>query len=376
MMSTMKAVLACIMGLTLGLTLMTLAARNGPENADDFRSFYTAAGLASSHRGVYSEPSVSPGRPNEDNFLPYIRIPSYAAALTPLARLPYTTARRVWLSLQLLALAGCVWLMPVRRARLAIALAFSVPVSYALVLGQDIGLVLLIAMVAAAIASQGRDFLAGLAASLIGIKISYLPAFGLVFAARSKRGLLGLVTGVAAQLAASFSVGGSRWPFEYLALLQNPLLDLEPRRMLSIRAIATSLALPGGVFFAGMFALFVFLWWAAKRVTLADGLLIALPLAVVSSPHCYVYDAVVFIPLLVRVASLASWSGAFALLGLTPIPYLALMSEGPLSLLAGCALLVASVLAATVSLSKQETTAPATRRFPLPVVFTGPPVLN
>jgi len=368
----MKAALACVMG----ITVMTLAVWNGPQTVDDFRSFYTAAELASSHRSVYSQPAIAPDASGEQTFLPYIRIPSYAAALAPLTRLPYSTARRIWMGLQLLALAVCVWLMPGNRARAAIALAFSVPVAYTFVLGQDIGLVLLIVMTAAALASRERDFLAGLAASLICIKISYLPAVGLVFAAKSRRGLLGFVTGVTAQMAGSFAVAGSRWPFEYLALLRNPLLDLEPRRMLSVRAITTSLSLPDVVFVAGILVLFAFLWWAAKRITLAGALLVALPLAVVSSPHCYIYDAVVFIPLLVHVANLTSWSGVLAVLALTPIPYLALMSESAAGLLAGCALLIAAVLAATVTFSKQKKTAPTAPAPPLQVVFTGSPVLK
>lgn len=368
----MKTVLAC----AIGMSLMTLAIRNGPATEDDFRSFYTAAELASSHRSVYSQPAIAPGASSEQTFLPYIRIPSYAAALTPLSRLPYARARRVWLGLQLLALASCIWLMPGMRTRLAIALAFSVPLSYTLLLGQDIGLVLAIVMLAAAVASREHDFLAGLAASLIGIKVSYLPAVGLVFAAKSRRGLLGLATGIAVQIAASFAIGGSRWPFEYLALLRNPLLDPEPRRMLSIRAITSSLSLPDFVFAIGMLALFAFLWRISKRLTLADALMIALPLGVISSPHCYIYDAVVLIPLLIRVANLTSWCGMLALIALTPIPYLALMSEDVFSLTAGCLLIVAAVAAGAVSLSNQTNITAAPLAAPPQVVFNGPPVLN
>jgi hypothetical protein len=266
--------------------------------------------------------------------------------LRPLATLPYAAARRVWIAAALLAFLACVWIFPDGRNRIATALAFSFPVACTLVLGQDTGFVLLIALACARIFAAGRESSAGLAASLIAIKITYLPAAGLVFLAKSRRGTLGFATGVAVQLAVSFGVAGAGWPSRYIALLGNPLLDSEPRRMLSVRAVAAGLALPPVVYVAAAIALYLGLWLASRRLSLPDALSLALAVGVIASPHCYIYDAVVLIPLFLRVAPLGSWAGLAASIALTPLPYLALMTDTPALVLAGAAAVVAAVIAA------------------------------
>ncbi len=338
----MRTIVLC----TLGATLIAAGMWFGPRAADDFGPFYRAAGLVSAHRSVYADPFSSPERATEGRFLPYLRIPSYAAALTPLAALPYETARRVWIAVLVIAVFGCVWLYPFERNRLAIALAFSFPLANALIVGQDISLVLLIVFGAIRIFSADREFLAGLVASLLCIKITFLPAAGMVFLAKSRRGTWGILTGTAIQLAISFIAGGVNWPSEYFTLLRNPLLDPEPARMLNIREITNTLALPGTIYVIAGVALYLIFWFACKRLSLATGLIIALALGLIASPHSKPYDGVVLIPLFVSVVSRSSLVGGLALLGLTPILYLmVLMGTRPV-MLAGCMMLVALTLAA------------------------------
>jgi hypothetical protein len=321
---------------------MTLAILQRPESADDFRAFYRAAEFSRDHAGVYSRPFLFPDYRADRQFLPYIRIPSYAAILQPLTSLPYPAARAVWLSASVLAFFACICLTPEHRSRFAMGMAFSLPVAYAFVLGQDIGFVLLIAIAAARVFAMQREFIAGLIASLVAIKVSYLPAVGLVFLAKTKRGTAGLALGAGLQLAASFALAGTRWPIDYLALLRSPLFDTEPRRMPNVRAIATSLGLPDATYLIAAAILFLLLWFACQKLTLPDALTLALPVALIASPHCYVYDAVVLIPLFVRVGSLP------ALIGLSPIGYLLLMTERPVNLLAGALIVVTVTLVSAV----------------------------
>lgn len=355
---------------------MLWATGSRPDSADDFRQFYRAGSLAGQHESVYSHPALFPDKGKDGVFLPFIRIPSYALVFRPIAKLPYFEARRIWLSLGFLALIGAVWLMPSGRAEMAAAAAWSLPVAYAFVLGQDIFFVVLIVLLAARIASSGKEFLGGLALSLLGIKITYLPAVGLACLAKSRRATLGLITGVSLQLVLSFAMEGFGWPLKYVTLLRNPLFDLEPRRMLNIRAITTAFHLPSAIYLAAALGLYALLWIASKRVRLADALIVALPIGLIASPHCYVYDAVVLIPLFARSLRAEGWAGRFALLGLTPLPYLALMSETPWCLFLGSSLLVTATIVSVVSFSKQE----AEHAEPDPllpaVVFGPPPVLN
>ena len=346
----MRILAAC----TLGLALMFVAIWHRPDGVDDFRAFYRGASLAAAHESVYAEPSSTPDK-THNGFLPFLRLPSYAAVLEPLASQKYSAARSIWIGLEFLAVGGCIWLLPFRREGFAWALAFSFPLAYSFVLGQDIALVLLIVIAALRLAAAEREFTAGLVASLIGIKISFLPAVGIVFLAKSRRGTLGLVTGLIAQLAVSFAVGGAAWPAEYLAILRNPLLDPEPRRMPGLRAVAASLSLPSAIYVFAAVALLACLWVAARRLSLSAALMLALPIGLLAVPHAYIYDETVLIPLLVSVAGMASWRQILAGIALTPLPGFLLVTNQPAFVLAGSLFTVVSTIAAAAFFYQRET---------------------
>lgn len=336
----------------LGIALMAVAVGYRMGGEDDFRQFYRAATLAQAHESVFAHPSFFPDSKTEGGYLPFNRIPSYAAALRPLASLPYRVARRVWITASVLAFLGCVWLSPVRRDHFAIALAFSFPVAFTFGLGQDIGFVVLIVLAAARVYETDREFLAGLMASLLAIKLTFLPAVGLVFLAKSRRGSAGLALGVAVQMALCFAVGGTGWPLDYFASLQKSSFAFEVRRMPNIRGLVTSLGLPDGVWLIGAIAMFIWLFVACKRLRFTDALIVALALGLIASPYCFLYDAVVLVPLLVAVVSMDSWDGLLAGVALTPVPWLLLMTDSSGALLSGGVLAVASTVAATVRFLK------------------------
>lgn len=340
-----KIVALCL----LGVCLEGLCFTQRPDDIDDFRAFYRAAQLVGTKDGVYSHPTSLPEamtNPKQQNwFLPYVRIPSYALLIKPLTALPYRAARAVWLGLLVLAFAAMVALFPGARDKLALALAFSLPVTYSMVLGQDIAFVVLIVVAASRLASSGRHFAAGLVASLLAIKITYLLPAGLVCLARSRRGTSALALGTALQLAVSFFLEGPRWPVAWLALLAHPKFDMVPARMLNVRAIATALSLPAPFCILASLALLIWLWRIARRMELADALIVSLPLGMLASPHSYVYDAVVLIPLMAEVLGSAGTRDASrvcCLLALSPVPcFLLMMPEGP-QLLVGSTIVVAT----------------------------------
>jgi hypothetical protein len=335
---------------TVGVLLMAYGFWHRPPAADDFGPFYRAASLAGEGGDVYSQPSVSPGRNTEGMFLPYIRFPFYAEILRPFALLPYQIARGIWIAAVFPALAACVWLFRGRRTHLVAALACSFPLMFTLIAGQDICFVVLIVLAAASIYAGGREFLAGIAASLLGIKPTYLPAAALVFLARSRRATLGLITGTAVELAVSFAVGGRGWPAEYAELLRSPLLDVEPGRMLNVRAIMSCLQLPAVAYVIAGVALYAGFWLTARKLRVPDALMAGLAVSVIASPHCKVYDGVALIPLFVEAATLRTWTGRLALFALTPFPYLfSLMGDSRLQL-AGSSVVVLAALASALCL--------------------------
>lgn len=338
----MKTLAAC----ATGILLMALAIWYRPAEADDFGPFYRAATLSAEHRSVYADPTFTPHTGQDGKFLPFLRTPFYAAALRPLAALPYQTARRIWIAILVLSVLASLWLFPAGRRRFALALSISFPLGEALMVGQDIPLVLLIALAAARIYSAGREFLAGLVLSLLGMKVTYLPAAALVVLAKSRRGALGVAAGGVIQLAVSYVVGGATWPSDYFALLKDPRLDPAPLRMLNLRVLAEAVSLPAVVYTLAGVALYAGLWLVSKRMSLADGLTLALPLGMIASPHCQIYDAVVLVPLFAQVASLNSRVGLIAFFALTPVLYLVVLLTPAPWLQAGSALVVCATMAA------------------------------
>ena len=341
----MKIVALCVLGVCLEGWCLT----QRPENIDDFRALYRAAQLVGTPDGVYSHSTLLPTTNQKTWFLPFVRTPFYALLLKPLTALPYPVARVVWLGLLIIAYASLILLFPGPRDKLAMALSFSLPVTYGMMLGQDIALVLLIVMAAGRLAASGKEFQAGLAASLLFIKPTYLLPAGIVFLARSRRGTCGIILGTAIQLAISFLLEGVRWPSGLLAMLRDSRFDMVIERMLDVRAIAASLHLPAPVYIVASIALLGWLWDIARRMDLRDALIAALPLGMIASPHSYVYDAVVLIPLLVRALSDKSQRVLLTMLALTPIPYAILMTHSGPHLLVGSTMVVVTTASAVYS---------------------------
>jgi len=343
-----------------GITLIALGIWYAPPEADDFGPFYRAAALVSAHNNVYAGATWSPAKQADGRFLPYLRLPAYAEALRPLTAFPYRFARRLWIAALIFAVLAALWLFPTEQSAFAVALAFSFPLANTLMIGQDICFVLLIVLASARIFSSGREFAAGFVASLLCIKVTYLPAAGLVFLAKSHRGLWGFLTGTVVQFAACFAVGGPGWVSDYMVMLRSPLLDPEPGRMPGIRGVVAALALPYWVYAVAALALYFGFWLALRRLSLADGLSLALALGLIAAPHAKVYDGVVLIPMFVRLASLGSRERALAFIGLAPVLYLMVLMGAHPVMLAGSSLIVALSVMATMRLAaKRETGEPA-----------------
>ena len=307
-----------------------------PAQGDDFLPFYRASHLI-------GDPDIfSQGRFGHAGVM-FLRTPFYAWLLRPLGALDYPVARAIWLALMagVLALAVAAW--PGPRRRIVIATCWAAPVLFAFSLGQDIALVMLFVALSARLWIGGRPFAAGLAASLLALKLTFLFPVALIFLARSRRGFCGLAVGTTVQIAISYALQGPAWIPEYLAALQSPTLDHVPTRMPSLRAL-----LPPIPFAAAAVAVYAALWRIARRAELAHAFTVALPLALIASPHCYAYDVTVAVPLFATVISRTSLPGILVTVALCPIPYLLMSLDNPTGL--GAALIVGAILAGVCAL--------------------------
>src|SRR5690242_5527944 len=138
-----------------------------PAAVDDFLPFYRASRLV-------GDPDLFAQSRFGHAGLMFLRTPFYAWLLRPLGALEYPAARAAWMGLMAVALALSVAVWPGPRRRIAIATCWAAPVLFAFAQGQDIALVLLALALTARLWTGGREFSAGLAASILALKLTFL----------------------------------------------------------------------------------------------------------------------------------------------------------------------------------------------------------
>ena len=141
-------------------------------------------------------------------FFPAVYPPYWYAAVSPLSKLSYAKAIRVWLVLMTVALIAALWLLN-RYAKIPtpilIVMCLSAPVIQSLNGGQKGTLLLLILTSSYLLLKQRRDLLSGLVFALIAFKPHLAIAIGLwMLVSRNWRWCAGAILGVAAMLTASF----------------------------------------------------------------------------------------------------------------------------------------------------------------------------
>jgi hypothetical protein len=225
----------------------------------------------------------------------FIRLPWFAAAMWPLARLPYIPAQFLWQFLLTSGLIAFVILWP--RPPLAIRatiLCYSLPALMNLRMGQDVPLLLACMAASLALLHREKPVLAGLVLSLTLAKFHlFLPLFPSVLFARRWRFAAGLFSGAAFLLAASFLVSGPDWPQRFLAAIGDPATT--PRVIVTPSFYYLIHGSPLGLGAIGMGLMILYLRRARKDVEflIAAAPVVILPLL----PHAGAYDCLLLTPL-------------------------------------------------------------------------------
>ena len=195
----------------------------------DFLSFYAGGRLAFTP-GLY-DPQQSMAVQlrvahvmGEGTF--FIRMPWFAAAMWPLARLPYIPAQLIWQGLLVAGLITFVALWPKPTAAVrAVVLCFSLPAMISILMGQDVPLLLACMAVSLMLLQRDKPVLAGLILSLTLAKFHlFLPLFPAVLIARRWKFAGGLFGGASILTGVSFLVSGADWPWRFLAALKDPAI--------------------------------------------------------------------------------------------------------------------------------------------------------
>ncbi len=289
----------------------------------DFLSFY-AGGKLAFMPGLYDPQQAMAvqlryaGVMGEGTY--FIRMPWFAAAMWPLARLPYIPAQFIW---QALLIAGLVlfvllWPRPSLAIRAAI-LCYSLPALMCLRMGQDVALLVACMAVSLALFRRGREVLAGLMLSLMLAKFHlFLPLFPAVLFARQWRFAKGLFSGAAVLIGISFATGGLDWPRKFLAAIGDPATT--PRVVVTPSFYYLLSGSPAAIAAIGIALMILYLRIAGKdmEMLIAAAPVVMLPLL----PHAGAYDCLLLAPLALTALDKGSREAKIvAVLLLTPIPY-------------------------------------------------------
>jgi hypothetical protein len=229
----------------------------------------------------------------------YTRMPWFAAAMWPLARLPYLTGQFIWEALLVAGLIVFVvlWPRPALPVRVAI-LCYSVPALMSLRMGQDPPLLLALMAISLVLLYHGKPVIAGLVISLTLAKFHlFLPLFPAVLFARRWKFASGLFSGTAILLAINFLVSGMNWPRTYLTAITDPVVT--PGVIITPSLFY---AIPGSpqmrnliVAMVGIVLMALYFRIARQKVEL---LIAAAPVAILPLlPHAGSYDCLLLTPL-------------------------------------------------------------------------------
>jgi hypothetical protein len=329
---TMKTHRAALLLAVAGIaSMIVLAMFNRDSWNVDFSQYYAVGKLAGTGH-VYDWQAIQAlEREHGVKVIPFYRLPFYALVFKSLSVLPYSIARVLFLCIELAAVAGFVMLWPFKqRTWAAAAVCWSVPIAMGLAFGQDPVLFLFFATLGCWLLLDGRDFWAGVAFSICASKMHLAILVPLVLVAHARwKAILGGAIGGALIVALSFATEGPQWPTRIRELMQLPEFDPASNRMPNLRGLLS--------FFGGSFAVEIALgalvavgiFLLSRRRPLKYGMTLALAGGLMLSHHAYVYDCPVLLPaiLLAFEESYPGWLRMWALLLVTPIPYMVILTN-------------------------------------------------
>ena len=176
---------------------------------------------------------------------------------------------------------------------------------------------------------RGREFWAGMALSVYAAKPHLAVLLPVLLAAKLKwKALLGGLAGVIVIMLVSFAVEGEQWPNRLLSLARLPEFNPAANRMPNLRGLLSFLGAGFVIEIALALAVIITFWFLFRRQPLHVGGRFSLAGGLLLSHHAYVYDAVLLLPalLLPYEAPCPQWLKWWALLLLTPVPYLLLLT--------------------------------------------------
>jgi hypothetical protein len=320
-------IILCLLG--AGLFSTGLVVTRNQIAGSSFLQLYSGARLVGTGQlydaqANYKMQSDTAGRYGES--LVYNRIPCFPFFMSPLARLPYATARQVWNGIEFLAIVSAVWLWPGSRRLAAIVTCFSLPLLLCVADGADTTFLWFWLALWRRLEAENRPVWSGMAIAMCIAKFHlFLLLPVLLLRHRRWRVIAGSAIGITALLAISFVVAGWHWPVDYIRVLTNPAINPGRAIMPNIHGFAPpALEIPAVIVTVILISVAIFRldYMAGTAVTLIGCLL--------CSYHAYVFDGVMIIPAIVLLFERyrSQWPSYIAGILTTPIPWIAVLLRG------------------------------------------------
>jgi len=293
------------------------------EGAMDATAFRSGAELVGTS-GLYKAKAVAVVQErnvgNQEALRVFIRPPWHALAMQWMAHLPYEMSIFVWKMLIVLACILFVFLWPGNRSLAALAMSWSLPAVAAIEQGQDTPWFLVCVAAAYILLRRNLDMGAGLVLSLCTIKFHFLVFLPIVIFAQKKWKLaLGLSMGIIFLITVSFIAQGFSWPLDYYVLLTDkqtyPLSWIMP----SVLGVIWGLPMSEVLYCSFILVTTACIWKISKLWPLETALSACFAGAILISPHAYIQDAMLFMPIALNIIALKKGFRWLAVWILSPI---------------------------------------------------------
>jgi hypothetical protein len=318
------AALVFFLGLAFDIRVAVL---NSSGWGVDFNQFYSAGKLTGTGH-LYDWEALRKIEAEHGPGVPTGRLPVVLYGHKLLGILPYRVAQTAWMGLSITALVVFAFTWPGAWPPLmALALAWSMPVTMLILFGQDTAFWLMFFAAGLALIERKKPRAAGVAFSLCICKFHLALGIPILLVAQKRwKTLIAGSISLLVLLASCFLVEGTRWPLEYLKMSQMTEFSPAPDVMPTLSAIASHLPWPAAIEILCAIAVVLFLVVVCRRTAdigvagaaaAACGLLVA--------HHALYADTSLLIPLgvlTVRHPGVPPWLKALAVLILSPLPFL------------------------------------------------------
>jgi hypothetical protein len=321
---TAAVAIAVVLGLAFQIQIAVL---NSTGWGVDFNQFYSAGQLTGTGH-LYDWDALRKVEAEHGREVPTGRLPVVLYGHKILGHFPYRVAQLIWMTLCIAALAVFALFWPgIRLPLMMLAVAWSMPATLTILFGQDTPFWLMFFAAALVLMERKRPWIAGVAFSLCICKFHLALGIPVMLVAHKRWTTLtaGAIS-VAVLIASCFLIEGPQWPLQYAKMSQMAAFSPPPEVMPTLAALAARLPWPVVTEIIGAVAIMLLLWAVCRRTSdpglsgaaaAACGLLVA--------HHALFADTALLIPLgvlTVQRQDTPFWLKAFAVLALSPLPFL------------------------------------------------------